>query len=72
MLPIARARAITDGVFGGSRKWLVLGGLAWAVRAFQWASAKETSVVYQAELKPGETLVLAREAPKGKKARRRS
>ncbi len=67
MLPMARRRAISDGLFGGSRKWLVLGGLAWALRAFQWASAREADVVYQAELKPGETLVLARQAPKQKR-----
>lgn len=63
MLPMARRRAITDGVFGGSRKWLVLGGLAWALRAYQWASTREPEVVYRAELAPGETLVLARQSP---------
>ncbi len=71
MLPMARRRAITDGVFGGNRKWLVLGGLAWALRAFQWASARDQEVVYRAELQPGETLVLAREAPKKKGRARR-
>jgi hypothetical protein len=72
MLPMARRRAITDGVFGGNRKWLVLGGLAWALRAYLWASAREPEVVYRAELEPGETLVLARQAPKKRRSRRGS
>ncbi len=71
MLPMARRRAITDGLFGGNRRWLVLGGLAWALRAVQWASQREEHVVYLAELQPGETLVLSREAPKEKKKRKR-
>ena len=72
ILPSARRRALTDGLFGGSRRWIVLGGLAWALRAYQWATTKEEQVVYSAELRPGETLVLARqpEKPKGRRGRR--
>ncbi len=71
-LPSARRRAFTDGLFGGSRRWVVLGGLAWALRAYQWATTKDEQVVYTAELRPGETLVLARqpEKPKGRRGRR--
>ena len=72
LLPTARRRAISDGVFGGNRRWLVLGGLAWALRAYQWAATRDEQVVYRAELKPGETLVLARQAPKTKRDGRRS
>ena len=72
MLPMARRRAITDGVLGGNKRWLLLGGLAWALRAYQTASTREPEVVYRAELKPGETLVLARQEPKKPKRRRRS
>ena len=71
LLPTARRRGITDGVFGGNRRWLVLGALAWALRAYQWAATREETVVYAAELKPGETLVLARQAPKSEKKRGR-
>lgn len=69
---MARRRAITEGVFGGNRRWLVLGGLAWALRAYQWASTRQPEVVYRAELQPGETLVLTRDAPKKSTRRRRS
>ena len=72
MLPMARRRAITEGVFGGNRRWLVLGGLAWALRAYQYASSREPEVVYRAEIRPGETLVLERQEPKKTKRGRRS
>jgi len=72
LIPTARRRAITDGLFGGDRKWLVLGGLAWALRAWQYATTKDEKVVYATTLEPGETLVLARQAPKTTKKRKRS
>ncbi len=72
MLPMARRRAITEGVFGGNRRWLVLGGLAWALRAYQYASTREPEVVYRAEIRPGETLVFERQTPKKTKRGRRS
>lgn len=69
---MARRRAITEGVFGGNRRWLVLGGLAWALRAYQYASTREPQVVYRAEIRPGETLVFERQEPKKTKRGRRS
>lgn len=72
MLPLARRRAIIDGVFGGSRRWLLLGGLAWALQAYRWASTRTPEVVYRTELAPGETLVLTREAPRKSSRPRRS
>ena len=71
MLPMARRRAITDGLLGGNRRWLILGGLAWAVRAYQIATTREPEVVYRTELAPGETLVLAREEPHPTRRQRR-
>ena len=67
---MARRRAISDGLLGGNKRWLILGSIAWAIRAYQWAATREERVVYSAELKPGETLVLARQA--SKKTSRRS
>ncbi|HYF45258.1 MAG TPA: hypothetical protein VD926_03545 [Acidimicrobiales bacterium] len=70
LIPTARRRAITDGLFGGDRKWLLLGGMAWALRAYQYATTKDEKVVYSTTLQPGETLVLARQAPKNKGRKR--
>ena len=72
MLPMARRRAITDGLFGGNKRWMVLGGLAWALRAYQYAASREAEVVYRAEIKPGDTLTLVRQEPKKGRGRRRS
>jgi hypothetical protein len=72
MLPMARRKAITEGIFGGNKRWLIVGSLAWALRAYQHATTREVRVVYRAELKPGETLVLAREDEKKKRKRKRS
>ena len=72
MLPMARRRAITDGLLAGNRRWLVLGGLAWALRAYQVASSRPTEVVYRTGLLPGETLVLARQGTEKTKRGRRS
>ena len=72
MLPMARKRAITDGLLGGNRRWLVLGGLAWALRAYQVASHRPSAVVYRTELLPGETLVLERQGTEKTRRGRRS
>jgi hypothetical protein len=72
LLPTARRRAITDGLFGGNKRWLILGSLAWALRAYQYATTKEQQVVYATTLEPGETLVLVRQPEKKKGRRKRS
>jgi hypothetical protein len=46
------------GVLGGSRPWVVAGGVALGVRVLQKLIASEEKVVYSEELRPGETLVI--------------
>lgn len=75
-----RRRALTKGLFGGSRVWLFLGIAAWSVRALKWALRPDPKTVYKGRLLVGETIVLTHEpaAPtrrkrrKAKKAERRS
>ena len=57
---------------GGSRLWMAVGAATWLIKAFQWASRRESEVVYEAELAPGETLVLSRETPQAAKERSRT
>lgn len=64
-----RSRGLREGFLGGSRPWMVLGAIGWLIRAYQWAAKREPEVVYQAELQPGETLVLSRETPQTAKER---
>jgi hypothetical protein len=54
----ARTRAFTDGLIGGNRKWMVLGGLAWMVRLASFVLFPKPETVYRGHLRDGETLVL--------------
>jgi hypothetical protein len=54
----ARTRAFTDGLVGGSRKWLVLGGFAWMLRLASFVFFPKPETVYRGHLRDGETLVL--------------
>jgi hypothetical protein len=51
------------GILGGSRPWLVAGGVALGVRVVQRMTGAEEQVVYSEELRPGETLVVAHGRP---------
>jgi hypothetical protein len=46
------------GIVGGSRPWLVAGGVALSVRVLQKLVRSEERVVYSEVLQPGETLVI--------------
>ena len=58
MLDIARRNAITEGLLGGNRRWMVLGGVAWGLRAISYATRREQQVLYRERLRPGEQLVI--------------
>ena len=47
------------GVLGGSRPWVVLFGVAGALRLIQRINDRESEVVFSEELQPGETFVIA-------------
>ena len=62
MQPLVRAalrNGITKGFLGGSRPWLIIGGVAAAWRLLRRISGNEPIVVYSEELQPGETVVIA-------------
>ena len=55
-----RRQAIVRGLVGGSRGWLVLGGVAWAIRLLRrFASTRRLRTVLTEELRPGERLVIS-------------
>ena len=61
LLSDLRRNALTKGLFGGSRPWLLLGIAAWTVRGLQWALRPEPKVVYRSRIDVGETVVLRNE-----------
>jgi hypothetical protein len=63
LLDPLRGNAISKGVFGNSRFWLVVGGLAWLVRAFNWARRPQERTLFRQVIEPGETLVISASGP---------
>lgn len=49
------------GLLGGSRPWIVVGGVALGLRALGRLAAHEPEVVFCERLSPGETLVISRD-----------
>ncbi len=67
-----RRRAVTRGLFGGDRKWLVLGGIAWMFRfARRIFGFGEPEPLYTKELEPGERFVVVHNPPPPRRRRRR-
>lgn len=72
LLASFRRRALRQGLLGGSRTWLLLGGAAWTIRALQWALRPSPERVFRGDLEPGETYVItSRPAPPTRRQRRR-
>ncbi len=72
LLSDLRRSAITKGLFGGSRPWMILGIAAWTLRGLQWALRPSPRTVYKRRLDVGETIVIAHEpAPPTRRQRRK-
>jgi hypothetical protein len=63
LIGIAISKGWREGILGGSRPWLVVGGAAFAIRLLQRAAERERVIVYRQELPVGETLTIAHEPP---------
>lgn len=61
MLPFLLRQAFRRGVLGGSRPWLVMGGVALGLRVLRKVTGSQPEVVYSEKLAPGESLVIANE-----------
>lgn len=62
--PIRRlvmAKAVRDGLLGGSRFWTVVGTLGIAMRVLRKVAGDDPEVVYRERLGPGETLLISHE-----------
>ena len=69
-LVLLRRRFIFNGILGGSRKWLILGGAAWVLHYARRIFLGSGPVpVYTEELAPGEKLVITHIARPEKRRR---
>ena len=59
LLRMMLRNGLSKGLFGGSRPWLVLGGIAAGMRVLRKIAGSEPEVVYSEELQPGESVVIA-------------
>ena len=63
LLDPLRGNAISKGVFGNSRFWLVVGGLAWLVRAYSWSRRSRETTLFRQVMEPGQTLLVSASGP---------
>ncbi len=54
-----RQRAIVQGFLGESKFWYRLGVVLWSVHLLNRLISKRETLVYEAELEPGQTLVIS-------------
>jgi hypothetical protein len=73
LLDPVRTLGISKGLLGRSRFWLVVGGLAWGVRAASWALRSHERTIFRQVIEPGESLVISAFGPApSKRSHRRS
>jgi len=65
-----RRSAIYKGLLGGSRGWLVVGGIAWVARFVKRALRGEEVVAARERLDPGQVMRLEVVAPPTRRERR--
>lgn len=59
MLRLLLRKGLWNGLVGGNRMWMVLGGAAATVRLIKRLGGGEPKVVFREELQPGQTLVIS-------------
>jgi hypothetical protein len=59
MLHYLRRRAVSAGFLGGSKLWFRIGIVVWSIHLLKRLASNEPKTVYQAELEPGETIIVS-------------
>jgi len=59
VLGLVLRRGVTRGFLGGSRPWLVIGGIAIGWRVLRRIAGNDPVVVFSERIEPGEALVIA-------------
>jgi hypothetical protein len=63
LLDPVRQLGLSKGLFGRSRFWLVVGGLAWGIRLLSWASRSRERTIFRQVVEAGDTLVISATGP---------
>jgi type II secretory pathway component PulK len=63
VLRYLRQRALTQGFLGNSKFWYRLGVIVWSVHLLNRLMSRRQTLVYEAELEPGQTLVISDLSP---------
>lgn len=71
ILSTARRLGFSKGVLGGNKKWLIVGAIAWTLRALRWAWTPSPKTVYRKKLEVGETIVVRHDPPRPTRRQRR-
>jgi hypothetical protein len=50
---------MSEGFFGGSRLWARIGVVVWSVHLLKRLAGNKPKTVYEAELGPGQTIVIS-------------
>ncbi len=66
---LIRSRAISKGVFGGSRGWQIIAGLIFTRQALKRIFGRTAETLINEPLKPGESMTITT-IPVGKRSRR--
>ena len=67
---LIKRKAITAGLFGGDRKWLILGGMVFlGGKVKELFGFGEPQQVFLEEIEPGQRLVLAHDQPRRRRRR---
>lgn len=72
--PIAYARrnGLYKGLLGGDRRWLMVGGTLWGLRALRKAFGRVETVVTVEKMEPGQWMSLRTIAPLSRRERRKA
>ena len=59
MFRYLRQRSLAAGFLGESKVWFRIGVVVWSLHLLKRLSARQSRAVYEAELEPGQTLVIS-------------
>jgi hypothetical protein len=59
VLQYLRRRAMTAGFLGDSKLWFRIGVVVWSVHLLKRLAGNKPKTVYEAELEPGQTIIVS-------------